>query len=542
VTATLEAPAADERASGAAGATATDDAPPVPRRVPPALQPWRDPHPLLGWLVPLVLGIGAGFTRFWALGFPNSHVFDEVYYATEAQEILRYGYEDNRDYMFIVHPPLGKWLIGLGQLLYGNNPANTIGWRFMGAVVGTLSVVIMARIARRMFRSNLFGAIAGALMLMEGLSLVLARTAILDIYLQFFVICGFGALVVDRDTMRGRLRQMLLDGIDLSRSVPTLGPRPWRVIAGVMLGCACAVKWTGAYFFIGFVFLHLLWDRAAFRSAGARRPMRPTWQRSILPGVGSLFLVPLGTYLLTYLGWFTGENSWNRHYADAHSASSHIHTWGSLSIPVWWGWVPAPIRSLGAYTIEAYRFHTKLDSFHPYQSNPWSWLVLGRPIDFYYDGSSHGCGASACSRTILAIGTPLLWWAFVPTLLWLAWHWVTTRDWRAGAVWMAFIAGWVVWFSDLKRTMFFFYMAPLVPFLILGLTLALGTIMGPAAQRTGALVHDRRVLVRRYWGVGIVTTYLAVVIVDFVWMWPIYTAGLRSLGDWHAHMWLPSWV
>ena len=37
--------------------------------------------------------------------------FDEVYYATEAQELLRYGYEDNRGYMFIVHPPLGKWLI-----------------------------------------------------------------------------------------------------------------------------------------------------------------------------------------------------------------------------------------------------------------------------------------------------------------------------------------------------------------------------------------------------------------------------------------------
>ena len=59
---------------------------------------------------------GRRFTRFWALGFPPGKNFDEVYYATEAQELLRFGYEDNRGYMFIVHPPLGKWLIALDTL------------------------------------------------------------------------------------------------------------------------------------------------------------------------------------------------------------------------------------------------------------------------------------------------------------------------------------------------------------------------------------------------------------------------------------------
>ena len=66
------------------------------------------------------LGILAGFTRFWALGFPNEKIFDEAYYPVEAQEMLRFGYEDNRGYMFIVHPPLGKWLIGWSTDLFGN--------------------------------------------------------------------------------------------------------------------------------------------------------------------------------------------------------------------------------------------------------------------------------------------------------------------------------------------------------------------------------------------------------------------------------------
>ena len=41
-------------------------------------------------------------------GFPNTKIFDEAYYPVEAQELLRFGYEDNRGYMFIVHPPLGS--------------------------------------------------------------------------------------------------------------------------------------------------------------------------------------------------------------------------------------------------------------------------------------------------------------------------------------------------------------------------------------------------------------------------------------------------
>jgi dolichyl-phosphate-mannose-protein mannosyltransferase len=573
VTATLEAPP-----DTAPSDNETADAPRPLKPVPAALEPWRDPHARLGWLSTLVIAILAGFTRFWALGFPpgmpggkpnipmSGMNFDEVYYATEGQELLRYGYEDNRGYMFIVHPPLGKWLIAGSEYLWdspSNSAAwlsNSIGWRIAPALFGCLGVIMVARIVRRMMRSNLFGFIAGLLMAFEGMSLVLARTAILDIFLQTFVIAGFGALVIDRDKMRGRLAALIADGADLSAGVPTLGPRPWRLIAGVMFGLACAVKWTGLSFFVVFMLLSLIWDRAALKSAGVRRPTRAWGRRSVLPGLGALIIAPIGAYLLTYLGWFAGENSWNRHWADTHSASARWNLFG-LRVPINWGWLPGPIRSLGAYTLDAYRFHEHLYDPHTYQSNPWSWLVLGRPVDFYYDSSATTCGASSCSREVLLLGTPLMWWAFIPMLLWLAWHWATTRDWRAAVVWVAFIAGWVVWFQDLKRTMFLFYMAPLVPFLIMGLTLALGTMLGPALAarpsrdfeaeaadpnlREAAYERDAkydRSLRRRYWGIAGISVFLALVVADFVWMWPLFTGGLLTYNDWHAHMWLPSWV
>jgi dolichyl-phosphate-mannose-protein mannosyltransferase len=532
VTATLQAPATV--------VLSDSGEPPQPSRpVPAALAPWHDPHPWIGWVITAAAAILAGFTRFWALGFPPGKSFDEVYYATEAQELLRYGYEDNRDYMFIVHPPLAKWLIALSSNIWGDN---AWGWRVAPALAGAGAVVLMVRIVRRMLRSNLFGGIAGLLLAMDGLSIVLSRTALLDIFLQFFVLAGFGALVVDRDGMRARLAALIADGADLTAGVPSLGPRPWRLLAGVMFGAACAVKWTALYFFFAFVLLTLVWDRAALRAAGVERLTRALFRRSVGPAVGSLLLTPVGVYLLSYLGWFTGENSWGRHYADTHSSATNLNLPFGLHPAFNWGWLPGPVRSLGAYTLDAYRFHAHLDSFHPYRSSPWSWLVLGRPVDFYYDGSPKNCGASTCSREILLIGTPLMWWAFVPMLLWLAWHWLTTRDWRAGAVWLAFIAGWLVWFQHSKRTMFLFYMAPLVPFLIIGLTLGLGVLLGPAYRRTGDRSRDRRAIVRRQWGIAGVSVYLGLVVADFAWMWPIFTGGLLTYQQWHAHMWLPSWV
>jgi dolichyl-phosphate-mannose--protein O-mannosyl transferase len=393
-----------------------------------------------------------------------------------------------------------------------------------------------------MFRSNLFGGIAGLLLALDGVSVVQSRVALLDIFLQTFILAGFGALVLDRDQMRGRLAGLIAAGVDLRAGVPTLGPRPWRLVAGVMLGLALAVKWSALSFYVVFAILSLVWDRGALKSAGVRNSWRNAARRSWLGAIGTLFVAPLAAYLMTYLGWFAGENSWNRHWADTHSASTHLNLPLGIHVPFWWGWVPAPIRSLGDYTLNAYRFHENLFSPHPYGSKPWSWLVLGRPVDYYYDGNSHGCGSSQCAREILLIGTPLMWWAFIPALLWLVWHWLTTRDWRAAAVWLAFAAGWFVWFPDLKRTMFLFYMTPLVPFLILGVTLGLGSLLGPGVERSRNFVAYLAAERRRRWGALAVAGYLGLVVADFAWMWPLFTAGLLTQDEWHAHMWFPSWI
>ncbi len=174
-----------------------------------------------GWAGPLLVTLFGGFLRFDQLSVPRGLVFDEVYYVPDAWAILRHGVEINHSSHVsallargdtnillgtqaevVAHPPLGKMMIAVGEWLFGLTP---FGWRFAVALVGTLSILLLARIVRRMTRSTLLGCVAGLLMALDGLELVLSRTAILDIFVMFWVLAAFGLLVIDRDRTRGRL-------------------------------------------------------------------------------------------------------------------------------------------------------------------------------------------------------------------------------------------------------------------------------------------------------------------------------------------------
>src|SRR4051812_4300680 len=150
-----------------------------------------------GWIPTLAITLLAGLLRFIRLDIPRGKIFDEIYYSCDAQNLLRFGVEQGSkagsdcvpsgDAGFIVHPPLGKWLIGIGEKTFG---LNEFGWRFSAAVAGTLSVLILIRLARRMTGSTLLGCLAGLLMTVDGLHFVQSRTSMLDIFLMLFVLAA----------------------------------------------------------------------------------------------------------------------------------------------------------------------------------------------------------------------------------------------------------------------------------------------------------------------------------------------------------------
>ena len=106
---------------------------------------------LRGWLVALSIALLGGVIRMWNLGLPTDKgtpVFDEKHYVPQAAQALRNGgYEDNPGYELVVHPPLGKQLIAIGEWMFGYTGW---GWRFTAALAGTLCVLMIVRIGRRL--------------------------------------------------------------------------------------------------------------------------------------------------------------------------------------------------------------------------------------------------------------------------------------------------------------------------------------------------------------------------------------------------------
>ncbi|MFE2912979.1 dolichyl-phosphate-mannose--protein mannosyltransferase [Kitasatospora indigofera] len=498
-----------------------------------------------GWGGPLLVTLLAGLARFWRLGSPRAVVFDETYYAKDAWSLLRLGYEGSwpdrlvadpqilgrpqviplsDSGAFVAHPPAGKWVIALGEWMFGLGP---FGWRFMTAALGTLSVLMLCRIGRRLFRSTVLGCLAGALMAVDGLHYVMSRTALLDLVVMVFALAAFGCLLIDRDRARARLAAALPAGGDgpahpdgHTAARAGSGPRPWRLAAGAFLGLSASVKWNGLYFLAFFLVLTLLWDAGARRTAGAHRPYRAVLRRDLGSAL-SLVLVAALTYLATWTGWLRSDQGYGRHWADGRGGT--------------WSWVPAALRSLWHYEYQVYEFNVGLSTPHPYESNPWSWLVLGRPVLFHYtqaEPGTAGChAATACSQTILALGTPLLWWSACCALVYLLFRWALRRDWRAGAVLCGVGAGYLPWFLYQDRTIFSFYAVAFVPYLSLAVTMMLGALPGPpgASER------------RRVRGVLVALVLVLLIGWNFVHFVPVYTGQSIPYADWRARLWLDSW-
>ena len=151
-----------------------------------------------------------------------------------------------------MQPEMGKLLIAAGEWLFG---LNSFGWRFASAVFGSLAILLMCRIARRMTRSTLLGCVAGLLMSLDGLEFVLSRTGILDIFLMFFVLAAFGCMRHRPGHLPRRAGRTGSPAGAGGPAGPRLGIRRWRVAAGIFLGLAVATKWDAVWYIVGFAAL-----------------------------------------------------------------------------------------------------------------------------------------------------------------------------------------------------------------------------------------------------------------------------------------------
>jgi dolichyl-phosphate-mannose--protein O-mannosyl transferase len=420
------------------------------------------------WVYALGFAAFGLILRLWNLDSPKGKVFDEIYYATNAESLLQNGIEiDSKSGLaqFIVHPPTGKWLIASGIKLFGYNE---FGWRFAAAIIGSISIILMYFTAKKLFNNKLLSVFATALISLDGLHLVHSRIALLDIFLLFFIQIAVLAF---------------------------LHSKYW--ISALSLGLACSVKWSGLYVLIALAFYVLVLDIRRNHYLGSQFPIREMIRKSLFFRFLQFGIFPVVIYVASWFSWFVTNTGWDRNYSSN------------------------PLFSLWHYHSEILNFHTKLTEEHPYSANPWSWLIQGRPTSFFYE-TPKSCGGASCSQEILALGTPILWWAATLALIVTIGYWVSKREWQAEILLVVIGASYLPWFAIQERTMFSFYAVAFEPFLLLTVVYLLSKIVR----------YQRRIAI----------IFTAIVLVNFLYFLPIFLGLPITYNSWSDRMWLPSWI
>lgn len=560
----------DDPAAGPAGmtglSTTADGA-----RVPTAWQRARRldlGDPLVGWLATIAVTLLALFLRLWHLGKPREFSFDETYYAKDAYALWHFGYvrdatdkanelilapgftDGSTDGLYkespslVAHPEVGKWIIGLGEHLFGMDP---FGWRVMSAVVGALMIMVMIRFARRLTGSTLLGLVAGLLLSLDGLQLVLSRLALLDIFVAFFLLCGVYCVVLDREWFRRRLARLTPDQVlDSSTFGPVRGVlvRPWLIAAGVWFGLGVGTKWTLLYPLAAFGLLAWIWSASGRKAFGVSF----AWAKSALvdgvPAFVQLIGVALVTYVLSWTGWMVHADQ----YEEALSNTQYTQYDGGKQWPTATepdasgpGEVVQSLRSLWYFHQDVYTFHTKFlnDSEHTYQSKPIGWPILNRPVGVNADNDikpgEQGCEAasdSTCMRQVLLLGNPVIWWGGCLALIASVVLWAGRRDWRFGVAVVGTLSTWLPWLQYDDRPIFLFYAITILPFMVLAITLVIGKLLGAASTSPG----------RRTTGVIVAGSFFMLALLCFVWFWPIWTDQLITQKEWGQRIWFQRWV
>ena len=511
---------------------------------------WRTEDPLIGWTLALAITGLAFFLRWWKLGTPHQFSFDETYYAKDAWSMLGNGYvrtyveEADKTILngrtsglwtdtpsMVVHPEVGKWIIALGEKAFGMDP---FGWRIAAAVVGSLMVLLMCRFVRRVTGSTALGLVGGLLLALDGLQLVLSRLALLDIFVTFFILLGVHCVVADRQWFRARL----------AKGATRALLRPWLLAAGVAFGLAVGTKWTALFPLAAFGLLLTAWNYGARR---AFRHPRALVKALLIDGpvaFASLVLVALVVYVTSWTGWLIHASDYEKALSSTqYTTFAGGEAWATASEPdaEGIGEVTQSLHSLWDYHQDVYTFHAHFlnDSTHVYASRPVGWLLMSRPVgvDAQLDiqPGSQGCDApagSTCLRQVLLLGNPLIWWAGTLALVFALVRWLGGRDWRFGVAVVGVASTWLPWLQYDDRPIFVFYAIACLPFLVLGLTLALGSIVGSSNVPTP----------RRTAGVVIAGSYVVMTVFAFAWFWPVWTDQLITHEEWLRRIWFTRWI
>jgi dolichyl-phosphate-mannose-protein mannosyltransferase len=247
---------------------------------------------LCAWLV-----VCGTWLRTQNLGFPEGLSWDEHHFVLNARNYLAHQHDWND------HPPLGKLLIAIGMLAFGDN---AVGWRIVPLICGVANIAFAWSLAVTLYRDRCAGWLAAAFVAGDGFLIAYSRTALLDGILTSF---------------------LLATACILSRR-PTVTR---AAVAAVVIGCAANIKLSGFPLLVPAGIICLL----------GRRPLRCTATLVLAPAAYCACFA-LGLYLArepySLASVWQGTKAIVAHHAALtefkHPMTSHWYTWFEPKRPI----------------------------------------------------------------------------------------------------------------------------------------------------------------------------------------------------------------
>jgi hypothetical protein len=176
--------------------------------------------------------------------------------------------------------------------------------------------------------------------------------------------------------------------------------------------------------------------------------------------VGSLLLLPLAVYVISYLPWVALGNRLTDSWPPGHTGQTLIQLTQSM-----------------------YDYHNNLRATHPASSPFWAWPLDLKPVWFYESSF-----AGNTSAAIYDNGNLVTWWLEIPAIAFVAWQAFKRSSLALGLITVGFILQWVPW-MPIDRATFQYHYYTSLPFLVLALAYFLAELWHGASRRTWLLAR-----------------------------------------------------
>lgn len=347
----------------------------------------------------------AAFLRLYRLDFPNKYVFDEVYHAFTAKEMLA-NHKEAWEWWNTpppgvayewTHPPLAKELMTISMFIFRTQDA--WAYRLPGALLGVLSVYLVYLLGLKLFQSQTAALIAASVFSLDGLNFVQSRTGMNDIYYVTALLAALLLLFYKK-----------------------------YLFSAILVGLALASKWASIYAYLLFIPL-LLKDKQYYKLL-------------------FFFIIPPIIYLISYAPFFLIGHSVGQ-FKELQQQMWWYHTGLKATHPYsspWWSW---PLNLYPIWYFVDYQKNSIANTF-----------ASGNPVVFW-------AGSIAMILTIINIIQTTLKRSFQNILSLIKGMDYNSRYAQIIVI-LGFLIFWLPWALS-PRIMFLYHFSPSIPFMSLNL-------------------------------------------------------------------------